>query len=281
MMTEPGASVFSGRIRTALGGLGRWSLALAILCVIGGCARSPQYNRIQGMMFEPAREAERIGDYERAFEIYKDVAEDGVVIAQTKVAQYYEKGQGTPQNYAEAARWYEAAAKAGDPRAYGPLARLYETGNGVPQDDARALQLYLEAAATGTVWANAKVGQFLEKGRGGTADPAAAARYYQIAAEAGDQNAQLALADLYRKGNGIAADPEAAKRWYAEAARRRDRQSGRRRCPRAGSSRPALSRRHGRAEGPRGGAQLAQYRGAQGPPALAVQARAAVRARHA
>ena len=35
--------------------------------LVAGCTHSPQYNKIQGMMLEPARTAEAAGDYERAF----------------------------------------------------------------------------------------------------------------------------------------------------------------------------------------------------------------------
>ena len=277
-MTDSGSSRGTRQIRKALGGIGRWLLALVIVCVIGGCARGPQTNRIQGMMLQPARDAERVGDYERALELYKDVAEDGVVAAQYRVARYYEKGQGTPQNDAEAARWYEAAANAGETRAYAPLARYYENGQGVPKDEVRAHELYVKAAATGHPYAAFKAGQFLEKGRGGMADPVGAARYYQIGAEGGDESAQLALGDLYRKGNGVAADPAAAERWYAEAAKTVKTKATERQRPRPGSPRSALSRGQGPAQGPRGRRQLAQHRRARRLCVGSVPARAAVRA---
>jgi TPR repeat protein len=218
-MVGSGLIAVIGQIGIAFGGFGRWMLVLVILAMIGGCARGPQTNRVQSMMLQPAREAERVGNDERAFELYKDVAEDGIVAAQYKLAQFYEKGRGTPQNDAEAARWYEAAATAGETRAYVPLARLYESGRGVPKDETRAHELYLQAVESGDAFAAYNVARFLEKGQNGTPDPEGAGRYYQIAAEVGHDGAQLALADRYSGGDGLAADPEKAEQLYAEAAK--------------------------------------------------------------
>jgi uncharacterized protein len=214
MMVGSESNTLTGQIGIARSGIERWAVALVILSMIGGCARGPQTNRIQSMMLQPARDAEQQGRQERAFELYMDVAEDGVVAAQFKLARFYEKGQGTPQNDAEAARWYEAAAHAGETRAYAPLARLYESGRGVSKDETRAYELYLKAAESGDVSGAYKVAQFLDKGQVGTPDPEAAEHYYLIAAAAGYDGAQLALADRYSEG-----DPEAAERLYTEAAK--------------------------------------------------------------
>src|SRR5918996_1203098 len=182
-------------------------LLLAVLMV--GCANQVgKPSKIQRILLEPARDAEQRGDDVAALRSYLDAAKDGVVYAQFKVAGFYEQGRGTPQNYAEAARWYQAAADRGLPQAQRNLARMYENGRGVPQDDAKALALYREAVASGDSSAQYKLGQFVEEGRGTPASPKAAVEHYRAAAEAGEVSAQLALARLLRADDGeVPEDP--------------------------------------------------------------------------
>ena len=166
-------------------------LVLVSASLIGGCTPSLKPNKIQRMRFDPARQAERRGDFATALNIYEDAAEDGIAYAQYRVGRMYEGGQGTQQDYAQAARWYAAAYAAGHPQAHRALARLYEQGQGVDQDDAAALALYRKSAEAGDPLANFKVGQFLERGRGTEPDPAGAAGFYRVAAEGGRFDAQL------------------------------------------------------------------------------------------
>ena len=60
-----------------------------------------------------------------------------------------EHGEGTPQNYREAAQWYLKAAEQGNIQAQFFSGRLYEKGQGVPQDDVTALSFYILASARG------------------------------------------------------------------------------------------------------------------------------------
>jgi TPR repeat protein len=192
-------------------------LLLAILMV--GCANDiGKPNKVQRMMLEPARQAERRGDDVAALRHYLSAAQEGVVHAQYAVARFYEEGRGTPQNDPEAAGWYQAAADQGHATAQRNLARMYESGRGVPQDDRKALALYRQAAAGGEASAQYKVGEFVERGRGTPADPAAAVPFYRAAAQAGQVDAQLALARLFgSEDNSVPHDPAQAARWYGEA----------------------------------------------------------------
>ena len=60
----------------------------------------------------------------------------------------YDKGQGVPQDYAQAALWYRKAAEQGYAVAQYNLGRLYDDGRGVPQDYAEAY-FWLDLAAAG------------------------------------------------------------------------------------------------------------------------------------
>ena len=61
----------------------------------------------------------------------------------------YGKGQGVPQDYAQAAAWYRKAAEQGDAGAQHNLGYAYDFGQGVTQDDAQAVAWYRKAAEQG------------------------------------------------------------------------------------------------------------------------------------
>jgi TPR repeat protein len=91
----------------------------------------------------------KMGDYQRALEIWKPLAEKGSTAAQLNLGAMYEQGQGVPQDHAEAARWYERAAARGHASAQFNLALLYETGRGVPRDLKQAAYWFRKAAEQG------------------------------------------------------------------------------------------------------------------------------------
>ncbi len=90
----------------------------------------------------------------------------------------YRKGQGVPQDYAEAPRWYRQAAEQGDADAQYNLGVMYNDGQGVAQDYAEAV------------------------------------RWYRRAAEQDDAAAQVALGVMYGKGHGMPQDYVQAHMWY-------------------------------------------------------------------
>ena len=94
------------------------------------------------------------------------------------------KGQGVPQDYAEAARWYRIAADQGHADAPYDLGLMYQKGQGVPQDYAAAM------------------------------------KWYRIAAEQGDADAQNNLGVMYDFGQGVPQDYVHAHKWYNLAAAR-------------------------------------------------------------
>ena len=58
--------------------------------------------------------------------------------AQYNLGIMYAKGQGVPQDYAEAVKWYRLAADQGIPTAQNNLGFMYAKGEGVPQDYSEA-----------------------------------------------------------------------------------------------------------------------------------------------
>jgi len=90
--------------------------------------------------------------YENGFAVAKDLklaaawylksAKQGNTDAQYNLGAMYEHGVGMPVNYPEAARWYRPAAEQGDIDALSNLGVLYQGGKGVPQDKVLAMALY-------------------------------------------------------------------------------------------------------------------------------------------
>ena len=60
----------------------------------------------------------------------------------------YRKGEGVPQDYAEAVKWYRLSAVQGIAYAQSNLGLMYRKGEGVPQDYVRA-HMWANIAATG------------------------------------------------------------------------------------------------------------------------------------
>jgi len=77
-------------------------------------------------------------DYAEAVKWYLKAAEQGIASAQFKLGVMYDKRQGVPQNFVEAVKWYRKAAEQGNAEAQYNLGMMYFAGLGVPKDYAVA-----------------------------------------------------------------------------------------------------------------------------------------------
>ena len=77
-------------------------------------------------------------NYAEAVKWYRKAADQGEALAQSTLGFMYAKGQGVPQNYAEAVRWFRKAADQGNARAQRNLGFMYANGQGVPRDYVQA-----------------------------------------------------------------------------------------------------------------------------------------------
>ena len=98
---------------------------------------------------DDGRAAYRAGDYQKAFQLFEPLAEQGDVRAQTLLGVMYFKGKGVPEDYAKAAHWYTKAAKQGDVGAQFALSGKYYNGEGVPENYVHAYAWVSIAAARG------------------------------------------------------------------------------------------------------------------------------------
>jgi len=122
-----------------------WFAAFALATTAVGAANAGQ--------FEDAIAAQKSGDSATAYRLFRSLAESGNVYAQGFIGIMYARGEGVPQNDAEAVKWYRLAADWGNAASQLALARMYETGRGVPQNDVEAATWYLRAAEQGEPWA--------------------------------------------------------------------------------------------------------------------------------
>jgi len=88
-------------------------------------------------------------DYQRAYEIWRPLAQQGHASAQFLLGLVYDAGTGVPEDDAEAVNWYRKAAQQGQARAQYNLGLMYSKGEGVPKDYSLAYKWVNIAAASG------------------------------------------------------------------------------------------------------------------------------------
>jgi TPR repeat protein len=164
-------------------------------------------------------------DHAQAVRWFREAAGQGDTKAQFNLAFMYAHGQGVPQDYAEAVHWARQAAEQGYAKAQYILGVSYGRGNGVPQDYTEAVRWYRKAADQGDAYGQYGLGFSYAQGNGVPQDYTEAVRWYRKAADQGDVNAQYALGFMSGKGQGVPQDYAEAVRWYTKAARQGDAQA--------------------------------------------------------
>ncbi len=155
-----------------------------------------------------------------ALQKYREIGDEGDVIAQIVLGQIYDLGKGVPVDYAEAATWYRRAAEQGAAAAQYALGIMYVEGKGVQQDPAEAVTWLRRAGDQRNVLAQYQLGRLYSGGRGIPRNAGEAVAWYTQAAEARHLDAQMAVAELYYEGDGVQQDYAAALRWLTAAAKR-------------------------------------------------------------
>lgn len=88
----------------------------------------------------------RMGNLEKAVEVYLQSAEAGNAEAQFDIGYAYYTGEGTQRDYTSAAMWFKRSAKQNFAKAQYNLAYCYMNGRGVPRDYDKAYNLLLKSA---------------------------------------------------------------------------------------------------------------------------------------
>jgi hypothetical protein len=147
-------------------------------------------------------------------------ANAGDMEAQFTLGEMYDRGDGVPQDFAQAAEWHLKAAAQGLAEAQAELGDKYRTGRGVPKDFAEAVAWYRKAAEQGHALAQFNLGLMYRNGEGVPQDAVEAVAWLRKAAEQGWESAQSALGVMYHKGEGVAQDFAQADAWWRKAGAR-------------------------------------------------------------
>jgi TPR repeat protein len=151
-----------------------------------------------GYMYEHGQGVKK--DYVTALSWLKKSADVGYADAQFETGYMYDNGLGIAQDYQEAYRWYKEAADQGNTMAINNIGWMCQQGNGVPRDYKRAMEWYLKASKRGNGTASTNIGQMYLNGFGVPQDQAEGIKWYKTASDQGDIWADLFLANAYLHG---------------------------------------------------------------------------------
>ena len=126
---------------------------------------------------------------ERAAELLREAAIQGLPGAQYNLAVLYETGQGVRQDDVRALLWYHSAAEQGHPNAQYNLGVMYAEGRGIPLSFGEAARWFQAAAKQGMARALYNLAVMTDEGLGVVQDKKKALELFSAAADAGDQRA--------------------------------------------------------------------------------------------
>lgn len=162
-------------------------------------------------------------DLTRAFQYYKEAAEQQLPIAQYNVGRFLKYGfDHNEPDVAASIPYFTKAAEANNAQACTELGLIAEAAE--QPDYAQAFEHFNKAAELGYPYANYIKGLYLEYDyhRSGKQDPAAAVPCYEYAAGYNEMNATYELGRCYKFGIGTAQDPDKAIEYLKKAAEARN-----------------------------------------------------------
>ena len=140
--------------------------------------------------FEDGVAAYQAGDYQKAFRLYKLLAEQGSIAAQYNLGMMYDIGEGVSEDDSKAVYWWRKAAEQGFAWAQYNLRQKYLRGEGVPKNAAKAAHWYRKAAEQGFKEAQGVIGLWCAQGKGIPEDRAKGYAWSSIAAAQEDEHAK-------------------------------------------------------------------------------------------
>lgn len=179
------------------------SFFIYIFLISGFCLSS-----VYAASYEDGEAAYKKGQVKAAVAIWEELAEEGDLASQLKLAKMYDIGRGVKINKEASFKLYSQAAEQGSLEAQLKLGMFYMDGQGgVKQDKEKARELYRKAAYQGYAKAQYFYGVTYFRGEGVKTDyvmahawmRVAEIRGYKNAKDAGDQiKAVLSKSDLKR-----------------------------------------------------------------------------------
>lgn len=155
--------------------------------------------------------------------VYKQLADDDVILGHYQYAQMCYKGLGGPVDLWTARAHYKHAADLGDKHAQYNYARMCQRGEGGEENLLEARTYYKRAADQDDIDAQYCYAKMCLKEEGGNKNLLDARTYYKRAADQEDSDAQYAYAQMCQKGQGGHRDLPEARTYYKHAADQDDR----------------------------------------------------------
>jgi TPR repeat protein len=146
-------------------------------------------------------------DQGRAYALWCEAAEEGVVAACYCAGMCLYVGVGCEVDHVAAVRFFRAAARRALPGAMFLLGQCYMFGKGVTQDESVGMAWYRRASEQGSRDADFELGECAAHGITMAADMGEAARCWRRAARLGHGRAYVKLGHCYRWGEGVAFSP--------------------------------------------------------------------------
>ncbi len=135
--------------------------------------------------FEDGMAAFKAREYQKALNLWQNLAEQGDVNSQINIGEMYARGLGVTRNATEALKWFKKAAAQGSAAAEFNLGEMYGYGHGIPVDHKRSIEWYRKAAQQGHTSASYKLGAKYFKGEGVAMDYLMAYAWMDMAAKQG------------------------------------------------------------------------------------------------
>jgi len=155
--------------------------------------------------------------YDKAFEIFEPLAEQGDDNAQYYMGLHYRWGYGVKQSDDKAFEWFMKSAELGDLDSQRQVGIYYQDGRGVEKSGEKALEWFLKASEQGQRYAQLSAGIIYENGDHTEKSYEQAAYWYQKSADQDEETAQAYLAELYERGRGVDQNTELAIELYIKS----------------------------------------------------------------
>jgi uncharacterized protein len=115
---------------------------------------------------EDGMAAYKEGDYAKAFELWRPLAEKGDAVAQYRLGNLYADGKGVARSDTAAMLWFLSSAKQGNADAQYNVGASYAEGLGVAKSDDEAAKWFRRAADQGMPFAQINIGLLYAAGHG-------------------------------------------------------------------------------------------------------------------
>ena len=160
--------------------MNRITLALA-------AALSLAFTPLAAQDYQKGLAAYEAGDYSAALEEWRPLANQGNAVAQVELGGMYRRGEGVPQNNAEAMRWFRLAAQQGDPLHQLILGITFLQGDVTPNDYVEAVMWFRLGACQGHAQSQRFLAFAYQKGQGVPQNNVMAYMWFNIAAANGNE----------------------------------------------------------------------------------------------